>query len=315
MSVEMKPRVSGRKSDTATREELVSLARSGRHASEEWFDRWLSAIETDGTLNRAVRRGTDVTAVLRVLDALPAADEALPAFAERVLSDAKGLANAAVRRLVLRAVSLWQGLPMPTTAEQERAAWESVGVVPDDLASQVLVLNMPAEGDLLGNFLGVAAMVGMPVRVSLSQLQAAPIEIHAPTMFVVEDPAVLRAASTLGSAAPPMVCTEGLPSAAARRLLSSASGGVLYWRTDFDWPGVRLTAAALNHYPSVVAWRMAATDYLSVAAEGPELSGRPAPTLWDPRLAEEMVRVGRVVLEEQLIPVLLDDLRVATRGG
>jgi uncharacterized protein (TIGR02679 family) len=302
----------GPRRDPAARDAFVALARSSRHAGEEWFDRWLAAIEVDGTLTRAIRGGRDITPVMRVLDALPAADEPLPAFAERVLSDPKALRDAPLRRLVLRAVAIWQDLPVPTAAEQERVAWESVGVVPDDLASQVHVLNIPAAGGEVARFLDVAAAVGMPVRLSLDQLRTAPIEIHAREIFVTENPAVLRAASTLGAASPPVVCTEGMPTAAARRLLAGASEAVLYWRNDFDWPGVRTTAAALDRYPSAVPWRMAATDYLAAEGEGPELSGSPAPTPWDARLSEEMRRVGRAVLEERLIPLLLDDLRSAS---
>jgi len=185
--------------------------------------------------------------------------------------------------------------------------------VPDDLASQVLVLNMPAAGGDVARFLDVAAAVGMPVRLNLNQLRTAPIEIHAREIFVTENAAVLRAASTLGAASPPLVCTEGMPSAAAHRLLGGASGAVLYWRNDLDWPGVRTTAAALDRYPAAVPWRMAATDYLAVAGDGPELSGEPAPTPWDERLSVEMRRVGRAVTEDRLLPMLLDDLRSAAR--
>jgi len=272
-------------------------------------------MDADGTLTRVVRGGRDLARVLWVLDALPAADEPMPVFAERVLSDTKALGDALVRGLVLRAVAVWQGIPPPVAVEQERAAWESVGVVPDDLASQVLVLNIPAEGGLVARFLGEALDLGMPVRLTLHQLRTAPIRIHAREIFVTENPAVLRAASTLGAASPPLVCTEGVPSVAVHRLLGSAPHAVLHCRNDFDWPGVRMTAAALDRYPAAVPWRMAAADYLAMATEGPPLSGAPAGTPWDPRLSEEMRRVGRAVMEERLLPILLDDLRSAARSA
>ncbi len=82
-----------------------------------------------------------------------------------------------------------------TTAEQERALWESVGVVPDDLASQVLVLNIPATGGLVADWLRQATAVGLPVRLTLHQLRSAPVVVVATEMFVTENPAVLRAAS------------------------------------------------------------------------------------------------------------------------
>jgi Protein of unknown function C-terminus (DUF2399) len=53
---------------------------------------------------------------------------------------------------------------------------------------------------------------------------------------VTENPAVLRAACFFGPSAPAMVCTEGVPSPAAHRLLGQAASATLRWRNDFDWP-------------------------------------------------------------------------------
>jgi hypothetical protein len=80
------------------------------------------------------------------------------------------------------------------------------------------------------------------------------------------------------------------------------------WRNDFDWPGVRMTAAALARYPAAVAWRMSAADYESASSAGPALAGTPVPTPWDPSLCDAMGRAGRAVMEERLLPELIDDL-------
>jgi uncharacterized protein (TIGR02679 family) len=248
--------------------------------------------------------------VVRVLDALPAADEPMPVFADRVLYDTKALTDAGLRGLVLRAVATWQGTPAPANAEQERALWESVGVVPDDLASQVLVLNVPASGGLVGSWLTEARHAGVPMRITLHQLRLAPLMLDCDEVFVCENPAVLRAAATLGGATLPLVCTEGVPSAAVHALLQGAPETVMRWRNDFDWTGVRLTAAALDRYPNAVTWRMTSGDYRPAAGCGPVLLGAPTDTPWDPLLRDAMRRAGRAVMEERLLDDLLRDLRV-----
>jgi uncharacterized protein (TIGR02679 family) len=308
----LRDRPGERRREAAAREAALEAARASSHAAEEWFGRWLATIRGDGTLTRIVRSGCDFGAVLRVLDALPGADEPMPVFAERVLADTKALHDAALRGLVLRALAVWQDNDAATTAEQERALWESVGVVPDDLASQVLVLNIPADGDLVGTWLNQAAEVGLPLRLTLQQLRWARLVVRAAEIFVTENPAVLRAACVLGRAAPPMVCTEGVPSAAAHRLLACAPDAVLHWRNDFDWVGVRMTGLALARYPTARPWRMATADYRTACGDGPPMVGSPAPTPWDPPLSDEMRRVGRAVMEERLLPTLIEDLRSAS---
>src|SRR5947207_10497743 len=206
-------------------------------------------------MTRAVRAGLPFGDVVAVLDALPARDEPMPAFAQRVLGDTKALADGFVRGLVLRALAAWHRVAAPTGAEDERTLWELGGVVPDDLASQVLVLGVPATGGLLGDWLTAAAGAGLPFRVTLHQLRLGRLVLDCDELFVCENPAVLRAAA--GQRSRPLVCTEGVPSAAVHTLLRAAPDRTtIRWRNDFDWTGVRLTAAALMRYPSAVPWRM-----------------------------------------------------------
>ncbi|GAA4719266.1 TIGR02679 family protein [Phytohabitans rumicis] len=297
------------KQEVQARDAALAAARRGRHGTAGWYEEWLDGLRRDGTLTRIVRAGLPFRNVIRVLDALPAADEPMPVFAERVLDDTKALADGAVRGLVLRALAAWQGIPAPTNSEEERALWESAGVVPDDLASQVLVLNLPAAGGLVGSWLDQARLAGIPMRVTLHQLRLAPLRLACDEIFVCENPAVLRAATaTLGARTKPLVCTEGTPSAAAHRLLGYAPHARIRWRNDFDWSGIRLTAGALRRYPRAVPWRMTSADYLGAAGSGPALLGVPAQSPWDPSLSAAMGRVGRAVMEERLLDDLLADL-------
>jgi uncharacterized protein (TIGR02679 family) len=305
----LRDRPGERKREAVARDAVVSEALAGLHAREAWYERWLEAMRRDGTLTRIVRAGLDFGSVVRVLDALPAAEEPMPAFAERVLADTKALADGPVRGLVQRAIAIWQDGEVPTSAEQERALWESVGVVPDDLASQVLVLNIPAAGGLVGSLLAQAAQAGVPMRLTLHQLRLTQLAIDCAEMFVTENPAVLRAATAMGATAPPIVCTEGIPSVAAHRLLSFAQTATLWWRNDFDWPGIRMTGAALTRYPNARPWRMTVADYRSAPGAGPDLVGTPVATPWEPGLADEMRTAGRAVMEERLLPTLIGDLR------
>jgi uncharacterized protein (TIGR02679 family) len=297
-----------REQDVAARTAMLQRAATCVHAGQTWFNTWLSAIRRDGTLTRILRTGVDFGDVICALDALPAVEEPMPVFAERHLANTKALTQTNLRGILLRAIAVWQEAEPPGNAEQERQLWEAVGVIPDDLASQVLVLNLPATGGLIGGWLTQASAEGVPLRLTLHQLRLRSLTIAARDIYVTENPAILRAATAFGADAPPMVCAEGVPSAALHRLLSYADGATLWWRNDFDWPGIRMTAAALTRYPNARPWRMTGQDYLSGGDTGPPLLGGPAPTPWDLGLGYEMARTGRAVMEERLLPILLDDL-------
>jgi uncharacterized protein (TIGR02679 family) len=306
----LRDRPADRKREVVARDAVLDMATDGRHAGSTWYAEWLDGLRRDGTLTRVVRTGLPFADVIRVLDALPAADEPMPVFADRVLDDTKALTEGPLRGLVLRAIAAWQQTALPVDGERERALWESVGLVPDDLASQVLVLNVRATGGLVGRWLTDAARAGVPIRVTLHQLRLAPLTLTCDEVYVCENPAVLRAATAaLGDQAPPLICTEGAPSVAVHALLRAASESGIRWRNDFDWTGVRLTTAALQRYPNAVPWRMAATDYLPAAGTGTSLLGTPAGTPWDESLGESMRRTGRAVMEERLIDRLIADLR------
>ncbi len=296
------------------REAALDAAAAGVHAGQPWHREWLAELATDGTATRLVRRGESqlLAQAGAVLERLPSTGVPLPVLAEQVTGDPKALSGTTLASLVLRALALRAGVPAPTAGEQRRALWDTAGVVVDDLASQVLVLNLPAGGQALGNWLTEAAAFGLPLRVTLQQLTAMPPRPRVSEVFVCENPAVLRqAAAELGPRSRPLVCTEGVPSLACWRLLDAARGeqATLHWRNDFDWPGLRMTAAAVTRL-AANPWRMGADDYSTALARGDaeHLRGPTADSPWDPELAPRMAAADRAVMEERLVGLLLADL-------
>lgn len=280
-------------------------ARCRAHSGTPWFEAWLQALLTDGTATRLVRRGEagQLGWAAEVLNRLPAQDLPLPVLAEWATGNTKALSGTPLATLVLRALALREGRSAPGNAEQRRALWESAGVVMDDLASQVLVLNLPTDDThVVAGWLRDAAGFGIPFRLTVA----------APDIYVCENPAVLRAAAAdLAGSCAPLICTEGQPSAACHKLLAATQARI-HWRGDFDWTGLRTTGTALTRYHAI-PWRMAATDYRTALDTGDSepLKGTAAPSPWDPRLAGEMTERGRAVMEERLIPTLLGDLGFA----
>ncbi|MFF3253824.1 TIGR02679 family protein [Actinacidiphila glaucinigra] len=325
----LRDRPAERATEDARRAAVLDSAYASRLAADAWFTRWLDRIAADGTLTRLLRRTGPplLTAAVRVLERLPEDPSrivALPVLAEQATGDTKALTSGGpLEHLVLRALAertdagIAGGAPgeVPRDRVGRRVLWESAGVVADDLASQVLVLGVGAVGDApVSRWLREAAEAGIPFRLTLHQLASAPSPVipAARTVFVCENPAVLRtAAAELQATGAALVCTEGVPSAACHRLLGDAAraGVRLRWRADFDWSGLRITAAALARH-GAEPWRMAEADYTAALGHGEStpLAGPPAPSPWDPGLARALAGSGRAVMEERLLPLLLADL-------
>ena len=279
-----------------------------RHADEPWFARWSAGLAADGTLTRAVRQGGDLLRRARaVLDLLPVDARPISVLAEQATGDTKALAGTPLARLVLRALAIRADLPTPQSAAQRRLVWESVGVIEDDLASQVLVLGLRADGSPLAEWLTGAADTATPFRITLHQLVTMPVRITSPMIYVCENPAVLRAAVGVSRAA--LICTEGVPSLACHRLLAARAHPPVRWRGDFDWTGLRTTAQASKRYRAL-PWRMDLATYEQALARGESepLKGASAPSPWAPELAARMSATGRAVMEERLIDELVGDL-------
>jgi uncharacterized protein (TIGR02679 family) len=250
----------------------------------------------------------------RPVDAPPIA---LPALAARITGDTKALNHGStLATLILRALALREGLARPAAAAQRRELWDLSGVIVDDLASRVLVLNLPAQGDGLAEWLTGAARYGTPFQVTLQQLDAHPIRLAPARIFGCENPAVLRrACAELGPACPPLLCAGGQPSTAFHKLvrLAVTAGSELAYHGDFDWPGIAITAKVIDRH-GARPWRMTAADYLSGVKAGDTavaLKGDPVPTPWEPGLRETMHATGRAIYEETVADQLLADLRQA----
>jgi uncharacterized protein (TIGR02679 family) len=320
----LRDRPGERQAEAEQRDRLRAALDAGRHAGESWYDTWTEAITGDGTLTRLLRRGDArlVPWAVAVLDRLPVPEHRpplpLPVLAEWTTGDTKALvAGAPLASLVLRALALRAESDLPRDRVGQRLLWERFGAVADDLASQVLVLNLRASRDhVVAHWLDDAADFGIPFRLTLHQLTVYPPALAAREVFVCENPAVLRAAAAeLGPDSAPLVCTEGVPSAACRRLLDAAvhAGARLRVRADFDWTGLRIVGAALAA-GGASPWRMAVADYRTAltAGDSTPLVGAAAPSPWEPELAGLMAGEGRAVMEERLLPALLADLAVAT---
>ena len=296
--------------------EACRRARAGL-GDHHWVDAWLDDLDR-GMLARLHGRGEldAVPLAATVLARLPADGVPLPVLATEVTGDTKALAGTTLEGLVLRALALRYDEDRPSTAADRRALWEAAGVVPDDLASQVLVLGLSvAPVGALGRWLAEAATPAIPFRVTLHQLTRSPLEVTRPGVVrVCENPAVLRAAAAqLGAEGAPLVCTEGRPSVACLRLLAQlADGGCeLAHHGDLDWGGLRITSTLVDEV-GARPWRMHAADYLDalrrLPGERPPLRGHPAASPWDPALATALAEHDRAVYEEDVIDLLLADL-------
>ena len=188
---------------------------------------------------------------------------------------------------------------------RQRDLWASVGVLVNELARPVLVLNLP----------GVAAP-GEPAYLSLrSLLRSPPVwTVRGLTVFVCENPNLLAiAADHLGQRCAPLVCTDGMPAAAQRSLLTqlARAGAALRYHGDFDWPGLHIGNHMLREH-GASPWRFGAADYEAALRTAP-LPGRPLHTdaveaSWDNALAAAMQTALRAIDEEMVADALLQDL-------
>jgi uncharacterized protein (TIGR02679 family) len=298
---------------------------SSLHLSCAWYRDWLTELGRDGSLTKLINQGEQARfgQAVRVLEHMAVRQDApvlLPTLAADVTGDTKALNHGTLlSTLVLRALAVKTGTGRPGTARERRDLWEASDVVVDDLASRVLVLNLPAEGAGLAEWLVSAARHGVPFYVTLHQLMTLPLKIHGAVVHVCENPAVLRhAAAELGADSAPLLCTEGRPSTAFHQLADVvvSGGGELCYHGDFDWPGLAI-ASAVMHRHDAKPWRMNADDYLAgvrAHAEHVLLSGMPQPTPWDPELSKAMIATGRVLFEESVADDLIRDLSEQDRS-
>ncbi|MDX6341918.1 MAG: hypothetical protein QOH87_2056 [Trebonia sp.] len=304
------------------REAAIRSAEDSFLTARGWFQAWMAELAADGTLTRLVNTGEtpQVRQAARVLEwveqriELKAAPTQLAELAATITGDTKALNHGtALATLVHRALAFRLGTERPKTTEERRDLWDRNGVIVDDLASRVLVLNLPADGDGLGEWLTSAKAYGTPFYVTLHQLVTMPVTVPRQLVHACENPAVLRrAAAELGADAQPLICTEGQPSTAFHRLAAAVTkaGGKLRYHGDFDWPGVSIAAGIITRH-NARPWRLTAADYetaIKGKADYVSLAGTPQPTPWDPPLATTMTAHGSAVYEESVADRLIADL-------
>jgi len=277
---------------------------------------WLDGLRADGLVRRLA--GGDAARGRRLLEQavavaarLPAAGAPLAELAAQATGDSHALdAGAPVGTLAVRAAAAVGGSVAWDGARGRRDAWAGAGVLCDELSAPVLTLNLPARpAGTAGRALAVHAEAGEPYRLSVRQLLRDPPDLLPAAVYVCENPTVVAAAANrLGPASAPLVCVEGHVRTAARLLLDrlAATGAHLAYHGDFDWAGLRIATTVIAGH-GARPWRLTAADYRA-APPGTPLRGTPAEACWDPDLVPAMDRAGHAVHEEQVLPVLLDDL-------
>ena len=248
-----------------------------------------------------------------VLRQLPAHGVTRAQLAANVLGDSHALDSGyAVATLVLTVLrsALTQDVQLDvedaeTKNMSQRDVWASAGVLVNELARPALVLNLP----------GIAAP-GEPAYLSLRSLLRSPPAwaVQGLTIFVCENPNLLAiAADRLGPGCAPLVCTDGMPAAAQRSLLTqlAQAGAALRYHGDFDWPGLTIGNHMMAEH-GASPWRFGAADY-EAAMRGAPLLGRPlhadvVQASWDDSLTAAMHKALRAIDEEMVAEALLKDL-------
>ncbi len=195
--------------------------------------------------------------------------------------------------------------------ERARDIWARAGVLVNELARPALILNLPTLARS-----GTMWLAGEPAYLSLRQLLRAQPQwsVRDIPIFVCENPNLLAiAADRLGAHCAPMVCTDGMPAAAQRTLLTqlTQAGARLHYHGDFDWPGIHIANHVLRTWQAR-PWRLAAADYEAAARDAPhtrrDLADNGPDAAWDTMLAPAMRRHGLAIAEEAVTVALLEDL-------
>jgi uncharacterized protein (TIGR02679 family) len=256
-----------------------------------------------------------LTYAARVMARLPAQGMSLAQLAAEALGDSHALdIGRPVASIVLRACAIKlsaeavEALPAQDPEESVRERWARLGVTVNELSLPALCFNLPTKS-ALDNFIA-----GEPIHISLRRLlrRTPDWDVAGREVFVCENPNIVAiAADRLGASGGPLVCTDGMPSAAQQTLLMqlAAAGAKLRYHGDFDWAGVAIGNFVMREF-GAEPWRFGAADYLSASgSHGIELRGDERVTArWDERLTDVMSEQGAAVHEEAVVETLLIDL-------
>lgn len=258
---------------------------------------WAAAVRGSGVLSRLVDAAQVARQAVAVRARVSGSSQLRTHLAAAATGDAHALDDGRpLAAVVLRGIT---GGALPATAPERRAVWESVGVHADSVSTSVLTLGLrPLDGGPLR----LAADRGDPVHLTPWDLQRRDVRVDGPVL-VVENPSVLEAFALRHGGRFAVVCTAGWPAHVALDLLTGLDAPLRY-HGDLDWRGVEICAWLAERH-EVQPWQMTSEAYCGAPGGGP-LTGRPAPTPWEPRLAVVMAERGVVVHEEQVVETLLE---------
>jgi uncharacterized protein (TIGR02679 family) len=281
-----------------------------------------------GLLKRLAKREPSAASQLcrradAVLQRLPANGVTRSQLAAEVLGDAHALDSGRATATIVIAVCR-QAIPRTfddsmeqspdeerQNGERDRDIWAKVGVLVNELARPALFLNLPtSETESYGRPPGEPAYASLRVL-----LRSSPTwNVAGREVYVCENANLLSiAADRWGANCAPMVCTDGMPAAAQRCLLSqlASAGARLQYHGDFDWPGLRIGNHVMREH-GAQPWRFRAEDYevalRAASAIAAPLAGKAVDAVWDPALTKAMQHHRVAIAEEGLAASLLVDL-------
>lgn len=305
------------------RRDRFERARAHPVAADEPGRAWVDWLERGGLARCARGREDEVLdRSLAVLARLPADPPMLRTVLAGSLAASPHLLDDGqpVSSLVLRALALREGVPPPRTSHERRSLWAAAGVLADTVSTDVLALGLaPTGDDPASRLLAAGAALGEPVRLTLRALRSTEaLGGIGPLVFACENPSILElAADRLGAACPPLVCLDGEPSVAGRRLLTlaQAGGAEVRYHGDFDAKGIEIASSLYRS--GARPWRFGMADYLRAIGSGlgtDEVAGSVS-AWWDEGLRDAVAGVGRAVYEEQVAEDLLSDLAAPAPGA
>jgi uncharacterized protein (TIGR02679 family) len=300
----------------------ASVAGEARHRD---LARLLQTAKGLGLLKRLARQDLDAARRLRegadlVLQRLPAAGVPRAQIAAETLGDAHALDSGKPTATLVLSVLRQAGhaspdvpeadLPDLLEEERDRSVWARAGILVNELARPALFLNLPTPAGTC-----FAAEAGVPAYASLRALLRSPpaLAVDGRPVYICENPNVIAiAADRLGPRCAPLVCTDGMPAAAQRTLLTqlARTGAWLLYHGDFDWPGLRIANQVIRTF-GAQPWRLGSGDYAAcaISSTGHLLAGAPVAASWDAALAPTMQARGLAIPEEAVAATLLQDLQ------